>query len=98
MRRIDAHCHFWQLSRGDYGWLTGDDASLAPIRRDFLPADYPGDARLIVVQAAPTMAETDFLLALASRQPPIAGVVGWVDLAAPDAVAQLCQRAANPHF
>ena len=98
MRRIDAHCHFWQLSRGDYGWLSGDDASVAPIRRDFLPADYPGDARLIVVQAAPTMAETDFLLALASRQPPIAGVVGWVDLAAPDAVAQLCQRAANPHF
>lgn len=24
MLRIDAHQHFWQLSRGDYGWLTPD--------------------------------------------------------------------------
>ena len=20
---IDAHCHFWTLARGDYGWLDG---------------------------------------------------------------------------
>ncbi len=98
MQVIDAHCHFWQLSRGDYDWLAGQGGPLAPIRRDFLPADYPGDARLIVVQAAPTLAETDFLLALAARQPRIAGVVGWVDLAAPHAVEDLRIRAANPHF
>ena len=101
MQVIDAHCHFWRLSRGDYGWLAGEGGPLAPIRRDFLPADYPDEraaTRLIVVQAAPTLAETDFLLALASRQPRIAGVVGWVDLAAPEAVGQLRHRAANPHF
>ena len=35
---IDAHHHFWQLSQPfDYRWL--DAPALAPIRRDFLPAD-----------------------------------------------------------
>ncbi|HEX6794322.1 MAG TPA: amidohydrolase, partial [Casimicrobiaceae bacterium] len=33
---IDAHQHFWRLERGDYAWLT---PTLAPIYRDFLPAD-----------------------------------------------------------
>ena len=34
--RVDAHQHFWRLSRGDYDWLTPD---LAPLYRDFEPAD-----------------------------------------------------------
>jgi L-fuconolactonase len=35
---IDAHQHFWQLSKPfDYAWL--DDPNLAAIRRDYLPAD-----------------------------------------------------------
>ncbi|PZQ52104.1 MAG: amidohydrolase [Rhodovulum sulfidophilum] len=95
---IDAHCHFWRLSRGDYGWLAGTGGPLAPIRRDFLPADYPGAGQAIVVQAAPTLGETDFLLGLAAGEPRIAGVVGWVDLADPGAEAVLVARAANPAF
>lgn len=95
---IDAHCHFWRLSRGDYGWLDGTGGPLAPIRRDFLPADYPGGARMVAVQAAPTLAETDFLLSLAAREPRIVGVVGWVDLAAPGAPAALAARARDPRF
>jgi L-fuconolactonase len=99
MRIIDAHCHFWQLSRGDYGWLDGEGGPLTPIRRDFLPADYPqDDARLIVVQAAPTLAETDFLLSLADTNPRIAGVVGWVDMTDPASVEVLRTRAGNPAF
>jgi len=34
MIRIDAHQHFWELSRNDYDWLTPD---LSSIYRDFLP-------------------------------------------------------------
>jgi len=99
MQIIDAHCHFWQLSRGDYGWLDGEGGPLAPIRRDFLPADYPAeDTRLIVVQAAPTLAETDFLLSLADNDPRIAGVVGWVDMSDPASVETLRTRAKNPAF
>ncbi|MDB5622004.1 MAG: putative metal-dependent hydrolase of the TIM-barrel fold protein, partial [Devosia sp.] len=37
--RIDSHCHFWRLDRGDYGWLRPDARALAPIYRDWRPAD-----------------------------------------------------------
>jgi L-fuconolactonase len=82
MSRIDSHQHFWRLDRGDYGWLT---PQLAPIYRDFLPADLEpllasaGVTATIAVQAAPTVAETRYLLQLAREHPFIAGVVGWVD-------------------
>lgn len=98
MPMLDAHCHFWQPARGDYGWLAGEGGPLQPLRRDFAPADYPGQPPVIAVQAAPTLAETDHLLDLAARHPRIRGVVGWVDLAAPDAVRDLELRAANPRF
>ena len=80
--RIDAHQHLWQIARGDYGWLT---PALGPIHRDFTPDDLApllarhGIDRTILVQAAPTEAETRFLLDTAARTPLIAGVVGWVD-------------------
>ncbi|WP_151719404.1 amidohydrolase family protein [Gemmobacter serpentinus] len=95
---LDAHCHFWSLDRGDYGWLAGEGGPLAPIRRDYLPADYPGAARVIAVQAAPTLAETDWLLAQAASDIRIAGVVGWVDLADEGAADALCSRAKDPAF
>lgn len=98
MQIIDAHCHFWRLDRKDYGWLQGQGGSLAAIRRDFLPSDYPARARMIVVQAAPTLAETDFLLSLAGNDPRIAGVVGWVDLSDPASAEALARRAGNPLF
>ncbi|MAV46876.1 MAG: amidohydrolase [Alphaproteobacteria bacterium TMED89] len=85
---IDAHQHFWQLARGDYGWLTPE---LKPIYRDFMPEDLRplldacGIDATIAVQAAPTVAETEFLLSLAARHSWIAGVVGWADLEAADA-------------
>lgn len=96
MAALDSHCHFWKLDRGDYGWLTGENAALAPIRRDFLPADYPGAGRVIAVQAAPSLDETRFLLDLAAGTDRIAGVVGWVDLSDPEAAATLRELAANP--
>ncbi len=89
---IDAHQHFWQLARGDYAWLT---PSLAPLYRDFLPADLDPLRRAsqveatVLVQAAPTEAETEFLLGLADATPWITGVVGWVDLEARDAADRL---------
>ena len=98
MQLIDSHCHFWRLSRGDYGWLEGEGGPLAPIRRDFAPADYPGEARLIAVQAAPSVAETEFLLALSAEEPRIAGVVGWVDLSDEAAPGTLARLAENPGF
>lgn len=96
MTIVDAHCHFWRLDRGDYGWLAAADAALDPIRRDFDPDAYPAAARLIAVQAAPTVAETAFLLDLARRDARIRGVVGWVDLSDAAAEATLDRLARDP--
>lgn len=99
--RIDAHQHYWQVARGDYGWMG---PHVAPIRRDYFPADMKphldavGISRTVVVQAAPTVAETEFLLDLADRDETIAAVVGWVDLHASDAVATLQRLARRPKF
>jgi L-fuconolactonase len=96
MIRVDAHQHFWRIARTDYGWLT---PALPRLYRDMLPAELApllrrsGIAKTIVVQAAETEAETAFLLELATRHEYIAGVVGWTDLAAPDAPARIEQMA-----
>jgi len=80
--RIDSHQHFWRLDRGDYGWITPE---VQPIYRDYLPADLEpllaraGIGSTVLVQAAPTLDETRFLLELGRSHQFIAGVVGWAD-------------------
>ncbi|MDE0590551.1 amidohydrolase family protein [Halocynthiibacter sp. C4] len=99
--RIDAHQHFWALARGDYDWLTPE---LADIYRDFLPADLAPmleKAKIdgtIAVQAAPTVAETEYLLELAATHELISGIVGWIDFEAEDAIATLGRLARDPHL
>lgn len=94
---IDAHFHCWRLARGDYGWLT---PTLAPIYRDVAVEDWQREARPlgvragVLVQAAPTEAETEFLLAEAARHDAVRGVVGWLDLQARDAPERIAQLAA----
>ena len=94
--RIDAHQHYWRIDRRDYGWLT---PALGAIYRDFLPEHLApilkrnGIDRTIAVQAAPTVAETEFLLGLARETASIAGIVGWVDFAASDAPATIARLA-----
>jgi L-fuconolactonase len=99
---IDAHFHAWQIARGDYGWLT---PALAPIYRDVEVADWWQQAKGrgigggVLVQAAPTAAETAFLLQLADQHPQqVLGVVGWVDLQAADAAEQVRALAAHPRL
>ncbi|MBZ9938135.1 amidohydrolase family protein [Mesorhizobium sp. BR1-1-16] len=79
---IDAHQHFWRLSRGDYSFPVPQDSVLY---RDFEPAqlkpqlDQSGVSTTILVQATDTLEETGFLLRLAAETPFVAGVVGWWD-------------------
>ena len=81
--RIDGHQHFWTLQRDDYDWLTPE---LEPLYRDFQPSDLAPILeasqidRTVLVQAAPTVNETRYLLDLADQYDFIAGVVGWVDM------------------
>jgi L-fuconolactonase len=96
--RIDAHHHLWTLARGDYGWLTPE---LKPIYRDFtLPDLAPhlaaaGIEGTILVQAAPTEAETMFLLEIAEGAEVVRGVVGWTDFDAADGVTRIEALAAR---
>jgi L-fuconolactonase len=99
--RIDAHQHFWRYDPSEYGWI---DDSMAVLKRDFLPADAAremapaGFDACVAVQARQTLEETRWLLALADDHPFIAGVVGWVDLQADRAHAQLEQLSSNPRL
>lgn len=96
---IDAHFHLWQLARGDYGWLT---PALAPIYRDVTLADWRtisqpcGVRGGVLVQAAPTEAETAYLLDQAEQADDVLAVVGWVDLLARDAPARIEALARRP--
>jgi L-fucono-1,5-lactonase len=100
---VDAHQHFWQLSRPfNYGWL--DDPALAKIRRDYLPEDLEpliraaGVDRSIFVQTQHDLEENRWVLGLANRHPFLAGVVGWVDLGSEDCERQLLEFREHPRF
>jgi L-fuconolactonase len=102
MTGVDAHHHVWQLERGDYGWLQ-PTPQLAPIYRDYALDDLrplltaAGIGATVLVQAAPTIAETRYLLDVAHRSDGLVrAVVGWADLVATDAVETLRVLAAAP--
>jgi L-fuconolactonase len=96
---IDAHVHLWRLSRGDNAALT---SAMTAIYRDREPADLKpllesaGVERVVVVQAAETLAETLFMIGLARKAPWIAGVVAWVELASPSVEEEVDALASSP--
>lgn len=96
---IDSHQHFWRVSRGDYFWMSPD---IETLYRDFGPDDLQpllarhGIVRTILVQAAQTVAETEFMLKTAETTPFVAGVIGWAEFTEPDAAQTITKLAANP--
>ena len=98
---VDAHHHLWDPARGDYGWMPPDDPvlsrtySLAEAEAIFL--DH-GVVQSVIVQAAPTIAETDYMLGLADNSAVIAGVVGWIDFENRDDRRELERFARHPKF
>lgn len=98
---LDTHQHFWLKERGDYHWMS---ASVPKMYRDYMPEELrphlkaTGVTKTILVQAAQTVAETDFLLDLAARTDFVAGVVGWLPMDAEDFPAQLDRYRKNPLF
>ncbi|MGN9841075.1 amidohydrolase family protein [Nonomuraea sp. H19] len=93
MDRIDAHHHVWDLAARSHAWL--DPEPMAPIRRTFTlddlagPAAAAGVTRTVLVQVLSDLDETREFLALAASSDLVAGVVGWIDLTAPDAADTL---------
>jgi L-fuconolactonase len=98
VRRIDAHHHLWDLSARPQDWLDG----VPSIRRDFGPADLravtgpAGVDATVLVQVLNDIGETADFLAVAGESDLIAGVVGWVDLTAPDVAEQLDRLRSGP--
>jgi L-fuconolactonase len=94
MLKIDAHQHFWQLERVNYPWLT---PALAPIYRNFEPPDLApelaacGVAGTVIVQATHSIIETEWHLELSNTIDFVKGVVGWLDLSAPDITDQIAR-------
>jgi len=84
---VDAHQHFWDPIRNDYGWLTPSNVQLY---RRFGPENLSpllaeaGAARTVLVQAAASESETKYLFSIAARHKFVAGVVGWVNFEAED--------------
>lgn len=98
---IDAHQHYWDPARGDYGWMPADDPVLT---RVYGPSDLAkgreitGVTKTVLVQAAPTVAETDYLLSIAADTPTVAAVVGWINFEDPSERQSLDRLAQNPYF
>jgi L-fuconolactonase len=93
--KIDSHHHFWDLSRNefDYSWLSAPENEA--ICKTYLPDSLlnhiqnVGVDKTVLVQTQHTLLENDWALQLASQTDYIAGVVGWVDLAAADIEEQV---------
>lgn len=97
MSRIDTHLHIWR-DPARYGWLSDD---LEPINRPFsvdeafAASEQFGCESALLVQAADTDFDTDFLLSLADEHDGILGVIGWVPLTDPQAAGERLEALAD---
>lgn len=93
---IDAHVHFWD---GRLDWMTDEMAGLhrAFGFEDLRPSlAANGIDAVVLVQTHSSLEETRRFLALAETNDLVAGVIGWVDLTAPDAAAVLAELGESP--
>ncbi len=96
---VDAHLHMWELARHAQPWI--DPQTMSAIAHDFPPSAAAarlgthGVGGCVVIQCVNEISETVDLLADASRQPALRGVVGWVDLTA-DVAAQVAGLRSGP--
>ena len=94
-QRIDSHHHLWDLAVRDQAWTV----PFPVLHRSFTMSDLrPGlEAESIdgtvLVQSLALAQETPELLDIARTDPHIVGVVGWVDLTAPDVGDRLAELA-----
>lgn len=95
MKVIDTHNHVWHCQGEHFAWITDD---LAAIRRDFLIDDLQAVLAenhiegAILVQAIPSIEETEWLLEIAEHHDEVKGVVGWVDINRGAGIAEDLQR------
>ncbi|MCA9838729.1 MAG: amidohydrolase family protein [Trueperaceae bacterium] len=92
---IDTHQHFWNLDLLEYSWLVPE---FGPLYRSFGPQELApqlksaGVAKTVLVQAANSYDDTNYMLRKSSEFDWIAGVVGWVPLWNPREAAPMLDR------
>lgn len=93
--KIDSHHHLWDLSVRPQTWMVGD--KMDPVRRNFEISDLreamagTDIEKTILVHATTTHEETYEMLELAEKEPLIIGVVGWLQIDSPSAIAE-CEK------
>ncbi len=98
---IDTHLHIWDLARFRYAWISPDSGVL---HHTYLPADiWPhfqacSVTGAVFVQANDLIEESEWVLSLTDTHPWLLGVVGWIDLAAPDIERTLDLLCANSRY
>ncbi|HUB68955.1 MAG TPA: amidohydrolase family protein [Acidimicrobiales bacterium] len=96
---VDSHHHVWDPAARDYEWLRSAPQGL---QRRFDIGEYLGASASsgvsgsVLVQALNSAEETTDLLAVASGNSTVTGVVGWADLTGPDVGAQLSALKSAP--
>jgi len=99
--KIDAHQHYWQPLRGDYHWMPEDNDIL---NRHYRPDDLATHLAhhkiegTVLVQAAASIEETEYMLGMADACNSIRAVVGWIDFENPEHQHQLERLARHPKF
>ncbi|MFF2300136.1 amidohydrolase family protein [Arthrobacter sp. NPDC058127] len=99
---IDSHLHLWELGPGAYSWLGPQHGGLFRSYREAEAQetlDAAGVRGAVLVQADDTVADTEFMLAVADRNSWVLGVVGWIPLEKPaEAEKELERFLRNPAF
>lgn len=97
----DAHLHFWSPARIDYFWLgphfplIDREIALDELEPQRLEA---GVSQGVFVQASHDPRELNWVLGELDRFPWVGGVVGWLDLTAPDLNEQAKAFMRDPRF
>ena len=97
----DAHLHFWNPQQIEYFWLRPEQPTLnRQISLEELEADRlaAGVTRGVFVQASHDPRELGWVLGELDRFPWVCGVVGWLDLTAPDLEEQARTYLGDPRF
>lgn len=99
---VDAHQHVWDLEKVEYPWLVPE---YGPLYRTFEAEELApqlegaGVDRTVLVQAANSYEDTQYMLEVADGCDFVAGMVGWVPLLRPEeASVALDHFMRNPKF
>ena len=99
MQKIDAHHHCWKYQPDKHAWI---DDSMKVIQRDFGPEDLQVSldnndvVGTVLVQVDQEPEDNHYMLTIAQTSPFVKGIVGWIDVLAPDLGERLDMWSTEP--